>query len=87
MGSNFYGYGYSQNGAYIHSGRLPQEWAQRLNDTQPTYVITSYGTPIAWVDAAGRVTIPDVKYSTSTTRHQGIAARALTGSNSFRTTL
>jgi hypothetical protein len=35
------------------------------------YLIRSYNTPIAWLDARGEWTIPDVKYSVTTSRHQG----------------
>lgn len=35
------------------------------------YVVWSFSTPIAWVDADGTVTVPDVRYSVTTTRHQG----------------
>lgn len=34
------------------------------------YVVWSYNTPIAWVDADGTVTVPDVYYSSTTTAQQ-----------------
>ncbi|MEV4642754.1 hypothetical protein AB0J80_35965 [Actinoplanes sp. NPDC049548] len=43
----------------------------------PVYVVSSYGTPIAWVTQGGDVVIPEVTYSPTTTRHQKIARRAL----------
>jgi hypothetical protein len=42
----------------------------------PLYVVLSYGTPIAWAAGPGPLTVPDVKYSVTTSRHQGIARRA-----------
>jgi hypothetical protein len=41
-----------------------------------TYVVYSYGTPIAWVEK-GKGYAPDVKYSTTTSHHQTIARVAL----------
>lgn len=35
------------------------------------YVVWSFQTPIAWVDADGTVTIPPLRYSVTTTQHQG----------------
>ena len=61
--------------------KLPQEWRDKLRETQdaggPVYVVSSYCTPIAWVASDGVVTIPDVKYSVTTSKHQAIARRAL----------
>lgn len=64
-------------------GRLPEEWAARYredyNNNLLAYVVTSYGTPIAWVTYTGKIYIPDVKYSVSTTRHQNLARSAYSG--------
>lgn len=38
----------------------------------PLYVVWSYETPIAWVSWCGSICIPDVKYSPTTTHHQGL---------------
>lgn len=48
-------------------GDLPREI---LIPATAVYVVWSYSTPIAWVDADGTVTIPDVKYSVTTTMQQ-----------------
>lgn len=48
-------------------GQLPREYSIPAD---AVYVVWSYGTPIAWVDSRNRVTIPDVKYSVTTTYHQ-----------------
>lgn len=58
------------------TGRLPMEWvnAYRADRENPgiSYVVYSYNTPIAWVRADGETVIPDVGYSVTTTRHQGL---------------
>lgn len=52
------------------TGRLPREWFDSL--THADYVVTSYATPIAWhVPDEGWVR-PAVKYSPTTSRHQGV---------------
>ena len=42
-----------------------------------TYVVYSYGTPIAWVEKDGNGYVPPINYSPITTNHQGIARLAL----------
>jgi hypothetical protein len=46
---------------------------------KPIYVVFSYGTPIAWRTAGDQGacgwTIPAVRYSVTTSKHQGIARR------------
>lgn len=60
------------------TGDLPAEWREKLDSaSRPLYVVFSYATPIAWVDADGAVTIPPVRYSLTTTGHQNLTARAL----------
>lgn len=58
------------------TGRLPKEWVNiyRSDRENPgiSYVVYSYSTPIAWVCFDGRVVIPEVGYSVTTTRHQGM---------------
>jgi len=62
--------------APISAGRLPGEWAQRyhadLRESGIVFTVLSWETPIAWIRATGQVVIPDVRYSTSTTRHQNL---------------
>lgn len=60
-------------------GYLPPEWAARFYADQAAgidYLVRSYGTPIGWVTAAGEYVIPDVKYSVTTSRHQGYLRQA-----------
>ncbi len=58
------------------TGLLPWEWveAYRADRENPgiSYVVYSYQTPIAWVRKDGETVIPDVGYSVTTTRHQGL---------------
>ena len=65
-------YDYTPN----RTGRLPKEWvdAYRSDRENPgiSYVVYSYSTPIAWVRVDGERIIPDVGYSVTTTRHQGL---------------
>src|SRR5690625_697921 len=66
-------------GAYaggLRTGYLPAEWRERLREAQDRagdglYVVYSYSTPIAWWDGE-QWTQPDVKYSATTSRHQGL---------------
>ncbi|MCT9080480.1 hypothetical protein [Streptomyces fulvoviolaceus] len=53
---------------------LPSCWQERYraDGDEITYTVLSYGTPIAWVLRSGEVVIPDVKYSRTTTDHQGL---------------
>jgi hypothetical protein len=57
-------------------GKMPREYTIPAT---AVYVVFSYVTPIAWVDADGTVTIPDTRYSPTTTQHQG-QCRAWLGS-------
>lgn len=40
------------------------------NNGGPTYVVSSYGTPIAWTNPDGTLVVPDERYSTTTSKHQ-----------------
>ena len=66
-----------RNGDALPVGQLPDDYARRLlvdvRNYGPVFVVFSYATPIAWIDANGDATIPDVKYSVTTTRHQHTA--------------
>jgi hypothetical protein len=57
------------------TGRLPEPWLAQYNAAwlarELDYVVYSYATPIAWHTAAGW-TFPDVKYSPTTSHHQGV---------------
>lgn len=48
-------------------GRLT--WDEKIF---PIYMVWSYDTPIGWVDKYGAIVVPNVKYSTTTTHHQGL---------------
>lgn len=54
-----------------HTGRLPLEWERIYNDSDVAFTVLSYGTPIAWVLTNGEEVKPSVKYSVTTSRHQG----------------
>lgn len=44
------------------------------NYTVPVYVVYSYSTPIGWARREDdELTVPDIRYSTTTTQHQGMA--------------
>ena len=60
-----------------HYTELPAEYRAQFRKDAPLYVIFSYDTPIAWYGELGWV-VPNVKYSVTTSRHQGIVRRALT---------
>jgi hypothetical protein len=59
-------------------GRLPSEWRDAFKTNDHDYVVYSYCTPIAWVDN-GVATIPNVKYSQTTSCHQSLARYGLMG--------
>ena len=67
---------YANAGDYINTGRLDSDLIARMNSHQPDYVVYSYGTPIAWHHAGGWE-IPAVRYSVTTSKHQGIVRRAV----------
>jgi len=64
----------STTGWFNGNGQLPPVWAERYRADEPNvvYTVMSYRTPIAWVLTSGEVVIPDVKYSRTTTGHQGL---------------
>jgi len=61
------------------TGRLDPHWRWRYQDDQNApgiaYTVLSYETPIAWVRADGRMVMPPVTYSPTTTRHQNLCRR------------
>lgn len=67
----------------VSVGRLDEEWRDVLFTDSPDYIVYSYATPIAWHvpddgdDGGERWVIPDVRYSSTTTRHQNIVRTAL----------
>ena len=56
-------------------GRLPRE--HYTSAMLAAYIVWSYGTPIAWLDADGKWQIPEARYSVTTSRHQGTVSSAL----------
>jgi hypothetical protein len=52
-------------------GYLPAEYAAQLETEAPTYVVYSYSTPIAWWSESHGWNRPAVKYSMTTSHHQG----------------
>jgi hypothetical protein len=70
----------TEGSSYPYTGHLPDEHAKALladaGKGDVDYVVYSYSTPIAWHTPKGW-TIPDVKYSRTTSRHQGVVRRAV----------
>ena len=62
-------------------GRLPGDHVSHLMCDLLTghvvYIVYSYGTPIAWHTVDTGWTVPDVRYSATTSRHQGEVRRAV----------
>ncbi len=76
-------------------GRLPENWRAVLrldNERDALYVVYSYGTPIAWraivndrdAPEHDKWTIPDVKYSATTTNHQNVVTVEIHNPGHFR---
>ena len=64
--------------------QAPGSWmsdhvADRFMSDRPVYVIWSFSTPIGWITSSGRAVVPEVSYSSRTSRHQTEAARGLEG--------
>jgi len=60
-------------------GRLPEAFIAELREYGDAYVVFSYSTPIAWY-ANGVWSQPAVKYSVTTSKHQGITRMGITQS-------
>ena len=72
------------SGYVLYTGQLPEPWATQYRNSRDhiTYTVMSYQTPIAWVLDDGTVVIPrelsgrnqgqPVKYSRTTSGHQGL---------------
>jgi hypothetical protein len=70
----------------ILMGQLPEEYQNYMVDKVVRYVIYSYETPIAWMQVAEwdsdgapiyEWVIPNVKYTVTTSKHQGKVRTAL----------
>lgn len=69
-------------GSASRLGRLPDAhrvtWRKAVKTHgRDLYVVWSYGTPIGWAGPGEALTIPEVKYSSTTTKHQGNLRRSL----------
>ena len=63
---------------FMSTGYLPREFVNEIRESDGIdYVVWSYGTPIAWHHSFKGWTIPEVKYSATTSRHQSIVRYAL----------
>lgn len=51
------------------SGKLPDHYVESFSHA--SYAVYSYETPIAWFNEDGVWIMPDVKYSVTTSKHQG----------------
>jgi hypothetical protein len=58
------------------TGRMSDDEIREYRKSNPTYTVRSYGTPIAWHGDAGWQQ-SSTKYSSTTSKHQGIVRRAL----------
>lgn len=57
------------------SGKLPEPWKTLYEASREAgtvrYTVLSYDTPIAWTTADGYLFFPEVRYSVTTSAHQG----------------
>ena len=58
------------------TGMLPSDIADTMRSHNPSYVVKSYNTPVAWHGDKGWV-VPDLKYSRTTSRLQGSIKRSI----------
>ena len=74
VGNNLYGVlGWHENQTW---GRLDHKSIENLLKENPDYIVYSYGTPIAWHHAGGW-SLPAIKYSVTTSKHQTLVRRAI----------
>ena len=74
-GSNLAGYLWPLCREFTPSiGMLPADYLDELKGVE--YIVYSYGTPIAWFKN-GEWTIPALKYSVTTSKHQNYVRRAV----------
>ena len=76
--SNFKGFNLSSTPDCFRpaTGRLQSDLVLQLQQDEPDYIIYSYGTPIAWHGKFGW-SLPAIKYSQTTSRHQSIVRGAI----------
>jgi hypothetical protein len=58
------------------SGRMSSTEAERMKSENPSYVVKSYATPIAWHGDKGWSVAKD-KHSSTTSRHQSVVRNAI----------
>ena len=58
------------------TGRMSDDEIRSYRQSNPSYTVLSYGTPIAWHHEGGWQVSPS-KYSMTTSRHQSIVKRAI----------
>jgi hypothetical protein len=75
-GNNLYGVLGSLDSVIYDTGLLPDEYEQQLRLDRTSYIVYSYGKPIAWYCDKGWF-IPEAKYSTTTSKHQNYVRRAV----------
>jgi hypothetical protein len=71
----------------VSTGRMPADACQMLTQAvaraaelgAPLYVVYSYATPIAWALEGELLTVPDVRYSVTTSRHQSLCLGGVVG--------
>jgi hypothetical protein len=61
----------------ISQGRLDPKYFPSLHSYGTDYVIYSYATPLAWHDSERGWTMPDERYSVTTSKQQGRIATAI----------
>lgn len=71
-------------------GHLPTRFRESYHATAPhahQFVVYSYDTPIAWLNEDGSWSVPDTKYSMTTSRHQSHLSHLLGRMNASVTAL
>lgn len=70
----------SQQDSQPRKGDLPHDVYKKLiadiREHGNVYIVFSYTTPIAWVNPGGLVILPEIRYSTTTSRHQKMVREA-----------
>lgn len=66
----------AEHSSSVTAGQLPAEHRERLyadrdDNGGSLYVVYSYATPIAWYSTAWGWRVPPVRYSVTTSKHQG----------------
>ncbi len=62
-----------RSGSVFHTAWLPEPFASEYRERRGhiTYTVMSYATPIAWHDDERGWTMPDARYSVTTSKAQG----------------